>query len=89
VHSATELDGVHFAIYQADEGVGERALSWRSASSDLPGFYIDSLDDVIATLNTLATKMLAAHQRRPWGCRIVAQDPDGRAVEINQWNHCD
>lgn len=87
-HLAAELDGVHFAIYQADEGVGTRAPSWRSAASDFPGFYVDSLDDISASLDALGARILTAHQRRPWGCRIVAEDPDGRAVEINQRNHC-
>ena len=31
---------------------------------------------------------LTAHEQMPWGCRIVAEDPDGRAVEVNQRGHC-
>jgi predicted enzyme related to lactoylglutathione lyase len=88
VHAAAELGGVHFAIYQADDGVGQPAPGWRSASSDFPGFYVDSLDDVGKSLHDLGTTLLEDHQVRPWGCRIVAQDPDGRAVEINQRAHC-
>ena len=32
--------------------------------------------------------MLTGHEQMPWGCRMVAEDPDGRAVEINQRGHC-
>jgi predicted enzyme related to lactoylglutathione lyase len=88
VHTAAELDGVHFAIYQADDAVGAHAPSWRSAASDFAGFYVDSLDDASASLDALGTRILTAHERRPWGCRIVAQDPDGRADEVNQRNRC-
>jgi lactoylglutathione lyase len=88
VHAAAELGGVHFAIYQAEAGVGIQALGWRSAASDFPGFYVDSLDDVSASLSALGAHLLEPHQARPWGCRVVAEDPDGRAVEINQREHC-
>jgi len=87
VHAAAELAGVHFAIYQADEGLGARARV--AIRIERPSrFYVDSLDSVGDSLKALGTILLAEHQRRPWGCRIVARDPDGRAVEINQREHC-
>jgi hypothetical protein len=42
----------------------------------------------VAALEGLAAPVLAAHAPMPWGCRVVAQDPDGRAVEINLRGHC-
>ncbi len=88
VHAAAEVGGVHFAIYQADHGVGARARDWRTASSVFPGFYVSSLDKVTEDLINSGARLLERHQVRPWGCRIVAVDPDGHAIEINQRGHC-
>jgi hypothetical protein len=33
-------------------------------------------------------RLLAEHEQMPWDRRIVVEDPDGRAVEINQRGHC-
>ena len=87
-HCATELGDVHFAVYQADEGLGAQAPTWRCAASDFLGFYVDSLDDVVDRLRVAGEDLFEEHQQRPWGCRIVARDPDGRAIEINQRGHC-
>jgi lactoylglutathione lyase len=86
VHLAVELGPVHFAIYEA-AGAG-RAPEPRSAGDTFPGFYVDSLDDVMIALRQIGAPIIRAHEDMPWGCRIVAQDPDGRAVEVNQKGHC-
>jgi lactoylglutathione lyase len=84
-HLAGEIGPVHFAIYAADHPEG-RSPKWRQPGSSFSGFYVASLDD---TLTALAdAPVLAGHQERPWGCRAVVEDPDGRAVEINQRGHC-
>lgn len=72
----------------AESGHDTSAPEWRSGSSDFPGFYVESLDDTLMALDSLGTELLERHQTRPWGCRVVARDPDGRAIEINQREHC-
>ena len=86
VHFATELGPVHFAIYPAE--VAGRASARRSGGSLFPGFYVESLDRAAEALARAGAPMLTGHQQMPWGCRVVAEDPDGRAVEINQRGHC-
>lgn len=86
VHFAAELGPVHFAIYPA--GAPGRSGERRSAGSTFPGFYVASLDDAARALARAGASMLIAHEQMPWGCRIVAEDPDGRAVEVNQRGHC-
>jgi len=86
VHFATELGPVHFAIYPAQ--APGRATERRSGGSSFPGFYVKSLDQVTEALARAGAQMLSGHQQMPWGCRVVAEDPDGRAVEINQRGHC-
>ncbi len=76
------------AVYRAEAGVGAAAPAWRSAGSDFVGFSVDSFDEVPDALTALGAPPLTDHQVRPWGCRFVAQDPDGRPVEINQRDHC-
>jgi hypothetical protein len=44
--------------------------------------------DTAAALQRLGAPVLVEHQIRPWGCRMVVEDPDGRPVEINQQGHC-
>ena len=86
VHFAAELGSVHFAIYPAQEP--GRARERRSGGSVFPGFYVQSLDRAAEALARIGTPVLTGHQQMPWGCRIVAEDPDGRAIEINQRGHC-
>ncbi len=62
--------------------------AWRTKGSTFVGFYVESLDDTAASLRALGAKILVDHEVREWGCRFIAQDPDGRAVEINQRSHC-
>jgi lactoylglutathione lyase len=86
VHFATELGAVHFAIYPA-EGPG-RAGERRSGGSVFAGFYVESLDRATEALAEVGAPVLTSHEEMPWGCRIVAEDPDGRAIEVNQREHC-
>ena len=86
VHYATELGPVHFAIYPAAEP--GRARERRESGSVFPGFFVDSLDGVAGELERAGAPLLTGHEQMPWGCRLVAEDPDGRAVEVNQRGHC-
>jgi predicted enzyme related to lactoylglutathione lyase len=86
VHFAIELGEVHFAIYPTEQS--GRAPARRSAGSSFPGFYVDSLDEVTASLCSQSARLLTEHEQMPWGCRIVVEDPDGRAIEINDRAHC-
>jgi len=85
-HFATALGPVHFAIYPAQ--APGRAPERRMGGNVFPGFYVDSLEHVVSALHQADAPILTGHEQMPWACRIVAQDPDGRAVEINQRAHC-
>jgi len=87
VHYATDINGVHFALYDAPDSPG-RAPQWRGAGSSFAGFYVTSLEDTMAALTALNAPVLTGHQIRDWGCRAVVEDPDGRPIEINQRDHC-
>lgn len=86
VHVAAELGDVHFALYAAT-GPG-RALERRTAGASFAGVYVESLDDVLRDVTALGAPILSGHEVMPWGCRFVAQDPDGRPVEVNDKGHC-
>jgi MerR family transcriptional regulator, thiopeptide resistance regulator len=87
LHYATDISGVHFALYEAKDSPG-RAPQWREAGSSFPGLYVTSLDDTMAALAAQEVPVLRAHQAMDWGCRAVVEDPDGRPIEINQRDHC-
>lgn len=89
VHAAGEIGGVHVAVFGA-EGAGA-SPGWRARGSTFVGFWVPSLEKILATLPALASlgvRVLVAHQEMEWGCRAVVTDPDGRAVELNQQGHC-
>ena len=86
VHFAAELGPLHFAIYPA-EAPG-RAPGRRAGGSCFPGFYVASLERAAHAVAGLGARTLAGHEEMPWGCRILVEDPDGRAVELNQRGHC-
>jgi catechol 2,3-dioxygenase-like lactoylglutathione lyase family enzyme len=87
VHYAAELGQLHFAIYPAESSA--TAPDHRTGGSSFPGFYVESLDETTRALVNIGSPVLSRHETMPWGCRIVAADPDGRPVEINQQGHCD
>lgn len=86
-HAAVDLGTVHVAVLPATEE-GPGAPRWRASGTTFAGFYVESLDATLSALAALAAPVLVRHQLREWGCRAVVQDPDGRAVEVNQRGHC-
>jgi lactoylglutathione lyase len=87
VHYATDVGGVHVAVLDADHPAAG-SLGYRQAGSSFAGFYVESLESAVAALERLGAPVVVDHQVREWGCRAVVADPDGRAVEINQRDHC-
>ena len=85
-HLAVELGPVHLAIYEA--AIPGRAPERRSGGDTFPGFYVESLGEATNALRNLGAPLIREHEAMPWGCRIIVQDPDGRAVEVNQKEHC-
>ena len=86
VHAAGELDGVHIAVFPA--ATEDRSPAHRAAGSTFLGFWVPSLEVAMDTLRPLGAEVVLEHQVREWGCRVVVADPDGRAVELNQRDHC-
>lgn len=86
VHAATDVGGIHVAVFAAESGT--EAPGWRLGGSSFVGFYVDSLDQTRSSLTERGARVLVDHEVRNWGCRILVEDPDGRAVEINQRGHC-
>jgi lactoylglutathione lyase len=86
VHQAGQLGDVHVAVYP-QESPGRAPLQGAGGSVFF-GFYVESLEVVVDVLARRGSPLLSDHEQMPWGCRVVAEDPDGRAVEINQTGHC-
>lgn len=86
IHWAADVGGVHLAVIS---GEGEHYVpEWRASGSTFIGFWVQSLEAETAELRRLGAPLLLDHQPREWGCRTVLADPDGRAVELNQHDHC-
>ena len=85
-HYAAAVGDVHFALYPAS--APGRARGRRDAGSVFPGVYVASLEETLLAVEALGAPVLSQHEAMPWGCRFVAEDPDGRAVEVNSRSHC-
>jgi predicted enzyme related to lactoylglutathione lyase len=86
VHAAGDLDGVHVAVFPA--AADGRSPAHHAAGSTFLGFWVPSLEAALDALRPLGTEVVLGHQVCEWGCRVVVADPDGRAVELNQRDHC-
>ncbi len=78
-HYAADLNGVHVALYQSDDGDAQR---WREGGCTWPGFVVEDLPATLQSLTELGTKVLAGPEERAWGIRAIVEDPDGRPIEL-------
>jgi catechol 2,3-dioxygenase-like lactoylglutathione lyase family enzyme len=85
-HAAAAVGGVHSAVFPSE--LAGTPPAWRAGGSTFVGFWVSSLETAMAALLPLGAEVLVTHECREWGCRVVLSDPDGRAVEINQRDHC-
>lgn len=85
VHAAGDMGGIHVAVIPAS---AQGNTGWRAAGSTFVGVWVPSLEAASAELERLGATVLLGHDDCEWGCRIVVADPDGRAVEVNQRDHC-
>jgi predicted enzyme related to lactoylglutathione lyase len=81
IHYSCELGGTVIEIYPGKPGT---APDRRNAGATLIGFQIADLDATLKALEPTGTVVLTAPQDSDWGRRAVVQDPDGRAIELNQ-----
>jgi lactoylglutathione lyase len=88
VHAAVDVAGVHVAVFPASGASGIVAPGWRAGGSTFVGFWVPSLEAAVRAARATGADVLVEHQDREWGCRSVVTDPDGRAVELNQRDHC-
>jgi predicted enzyme related to lactoylglutathione lyase len=85
-HAAADVGGVHVAVIASS--VPGNSPGWHVGGSTFVGFWVPSLENVRTDVEALGASVLLDHQTCEWGCRVVVADPDGRAVELNQRDHC-
>ena len=52
-----------------------------------PAAVLPPRDRGVDALARVGSRMLTEHEQMRWGCRVVAEDPEGRATEVNQRLH--
>lgn len=77
-----DVGGCRLAIVGASSG---DAAGPGVAGTAMPGFAVDAIDDVVASVKASGRRVLRDVERLDWGRRAVVSDPDGRAVEIVQY----
>lgn len=86
VHAAGDMNGVHVAVLPASSAGASGG--WKAAGSTFVGLWVQSLEAALAALEPLGAEVLREHEDCEWGCRVIVTDPDSRAVEVNQRDHC-
>lgn len=81
VHYSCQMGMLVIEIYPGKPGI---APERRNAGATMIGFQVENIDNVLATLHALGAVVLTPIQNSEWGKRAVVQDPDGRAIELNQ-----
>lgn len=78
-HYAADVNGVHIAVYEA---TASEAPRWRVGGCTWPGFVVADLATTVAKLRARGVNVLSGPEERPWGTRVVVEDPDGRPIEL-------
>ena len=81
VHFTCKIDGLHFGIYEGQTGT---AVERPAGGATMFGFQVDDLQSVATALTGGRFEIHTQLQDVPWGRRLIARDPDGRLVELNQ-----
>jgi len=81
LHYACDLSGTVIEIYPGKPGA---APDRRSGGATLLGFQVDLLEPALKAIEEIGATVLTPPQNSPWGRRAVVQDPDGRAIELNE-----
>ena len=81
VHYSSRVGATVIEIYP---GLVQEPLNYRGSGATLLGFSVASLDAILDALKQIDTPILTAPMVSAWGRRVVVQDPDGRAVELNE-----
>ena len=81
VHYSTQIGSIVMEIYP---GEAAAPINSKGGGATMIGLRVDSVDSVLAGIQTLGAQVLTAPSDSPWGRRAVVLDPDGRAVELSQ-----
>ncbi len=82
-HHSSKAGDTVLEIYPGEPG---RAPELRSAGATMIGFGVANLDEALASLSRLGAPLLTPAKQSPWGRRAVVADPDGRAVDLSEFN---
>lgn len=81
VHYACELNGLVLELYPGTpRGVTDR----RQAGATMIGFRVSELTHILDTLKANGAEIISEPKGSMGNRRAVIQDPDGRAVELNE-----
>jgi predicted enzyme related to lactoylglutathione lyase len=81
VHYSCETGGIVVEIYPTKPN---NAPDGRQAGATMIGFRVTGVEQVVEKLRRLGAQILTEPQTSEWGRRAVVQDPDGRAIELNE-----
>lgn len=81
VHYSCQVGEVVLEIYP---GSPQEPRDYRSSGATMLGFNVASLDAALNKMKLINAPILTTPKTSSWGRRAVVQDPDGRAIELNE-----
>src|SRR5205807_1783480 len=79
VHYSCELNGTVIELYP---GTAKGSIARHAGGATMLGFTVDSLDEVLSTLEQTGARRLRAIESSACGRTATVEDPDGRAVRL-------
>ncbi len=81
IHYSCNLGQTVLEIYPGKPGI---APDRKNGGATMLGFQVNSVNETVETLNKIGAKIISSSQNTSLGCRALIEDPDGRAIEINE-----
>jgi lactoylglutathione lyase len=81
VHYSCQLDDLVLELYPGKPG---SAPEKTQAGSSMHGILVESLDEVLASLQKLGVEIVRPPSDSAWGRYALVLDPDGRVVQLTQ-----
>ena len=80
-HYSCNLGQTVLEIYPGKPGI---APDRKSSGATMLGFQVASVNQTLEAINKIGAKIISSPQNTPHGCRALIEDPNGRAIEINE-----
>lgn len=80
---SADVGGIRMAV--ANGSAGELVARGGSPGTMMPGFAVTSIESAVGGVEATGGTVVRAPEQLDWGHRAILADPDGRTVEVVQY----